>query len=197
MGSHKKEKGTKNKIHRYNIRISGSGGQGIISTGMLMGKSIAIGDGKNVAQSQSYGPEARGGATFTDIIVSDSEIYFPECDNLNLLVVFTNEAYEKFANKVIPEGLIIADEDAVEILVGTAQTVKVPFIKTAVNKYDKMIIANIISVGFISSYTKIVTPQSIKDSVIDQFEGSRHLELNLKALEEGFKMGKKFLEGNK
>ena len=80
-------------LSRTNIRISGSGGQGIISTGMLLGEAIAIGDGKNVTQSQSYGPEARGGATRADVIVSNGEIYFPECNDLDILLAFTYEAY--------------------------------------------------------------------------------------------------------
>ena len=77
-------------LSRTNIRVSGSGGQGIISTGMLLGEAIAIGDGKNVTQSQSYGPEARGGSTRADIIVSDGEIYFPECNDLDILLVFSH-----------------------------------------------------------------------------------------------------------
>jgi 2-oxoglutarate ferredoxin oxidoreductase subunit gamma len=177
------------RIERLNLRLSGSGGQGIISTGMILGMAISLGDGRNVSQSHSYGPEARGGATRVDVIISDGEIYFPECDMLDLLVAFTYEAYEKYAVKTKERGLIIADESAVDVLVGTAPTLKMPFIKRAKEKFGKSLFANIISLGFLSTYTKIVTQESIHDSVMEQFEKSRFRQLNLDALKEGFHMG--------
>jgi len=180
------------KLGRLNIRISGSGGQGVISTGMLLGEAIAIGDGRNVSQSQSYGPEARGGATRADVIVSDGEIYFPECNQLDILIVFTYEAYEKFAVLTKEEGLVIADESAVDVLVGSAKTVPVPFIRIAEKDFGRPIVANIIALGFLATYTKIVSQLSLQEVVTEQFEGSSHLELNLKALEVGFKQGAKY-----
>lgn len=182
------------KKHRLEIRISGAGGQGIISTGMLLGEAIAIGDGKNVSQSQSYGPEARGGATRADIIVSDGDIFFPECHKIDLLVAFTSEAYERYAQLMSEDGLVIADESASEIIIGSAKTIKVPFIETARKKFKKEIVANIIALGFLSTYTKIVSKKAIKDAVEDRFEGSKHLSLNLKALEEGFRLGRDYIK---
>ncbi len=182
------------KIDRLEIRISGAGGQGIISTGMLLGEAIAIGDGKNVTQSQSYGPEARGGATRCDIIVSDGEIFFPECKKLDILVAFTNEAYEKYAPAVKPEGIIIADAQAVQVQVGSAPTIQVPFLQIASEKYKRPIVANIIALGFLSTYLKIVSQKSIKDAVEEKFQNSRAFETNMKALEEGFALGREFLK---
>ncbi len=179
-------------IDRLNIRVSGSGGQGVISTGMLLGAAIAIGDGRNVSQSQAYGPEARGGAARADIIVSDGEIYFPECNDLDILIAFTPEAYEKFAVRAKPDGLVLADEDAVDVLVGNARTVKVPFLKTAQEKFSRPIVANIVALGFLSTYTKIVSKRALRDIITEQFSGSSHLENNLQALEEGFRLGGKF-----
>ena len=177
------------RIERLDIRVSGSGGQGIISTGMLLGEAIAIGDGRNVSQSQSYGPEARGGAARTDIIVSDGEIYFPECNRLDILVAFTYEAYEKYAVRAKSDGVVIADEAAVDVLVGTAKTLKVPFLQIAEKKFRRPIVANMIALGFLATYTKIVSHHSLREVVADNFAGTRHAELNLKALEKGFKQG--------
>ena len=177
---------------RYDIRISGAGGQGIISTGMLLGEAISIGDGKNVSQSQSYGPEARGGATRADIIVSDGDIYFPECQEIDLLVAFTPEAYEKYATAMKPNGIIVADKNAVNITVGQAKVVTVPFIEIATKKFKRPIVANIIALGFISTFLGIVSQKSIKDAVEDRFASSSHLELNMKAIEEGFKLGREY-----
>ena len=183
-------------IDRFEIRISGAGGQGIISTGMLLGEAIAIGDGKNVTQSQAYGPEARGGATRADIIISDDEIYFPECNKLDMLVAFTDVAYEKHSLSVKSNGLIIADESAVEITMGTAKTLKVPFIKSAKEKFGNPIVANIIALGFLSTYTGIVSKDSIMDAVKDKFEGSKYFDINIEALNFGFSLGKKYYKEN-
>lgn len=180
------------KIRRLNVRISGSGGQGIISMGILLGEAIAIGDGKNVSQSQSYGPEARGGTTRADIIISDSEIYFPECNKLDLLVAFTYEAYEEYAVQAKPDGLVIADMSAVDVLVGSAKTIQVPFIQIAEKKFKRPLAANMIALGFIAAYTKIVSRHSLRRVIIEQFASSKHANLNLKALEEGFNQGVKY-----
>ena len=181
-------------INRINIRVSGSGGQGIISTGMLLGEAIAIGDGKNVTQSQSYGPEARGGSTRADIIVSDGEIYFPECNDLDILLVFTYEAYGKFAAKTKPDGTVIADESAVDVIVGNAKTVQVPFIQLAEKQFKTPLVANIMAMGFLSTYTKVVTQNSLREVVEEQYSSTPHLEMNINALEEGFKLGSKFFK---
>jgi 2-oxoglutarate ferredoxin oxidoreductase subunit gamma len=188
--------GSKKRIHRkprlsfpLNIRLSGSGGQGIISAGMLLGEAIAIGDGKNVAQSQSYGPEARGGATRADIIVSSEEIFFPECSSLDILAALTPEAYEKYAPAVIPEGLILVEESAIDVLVGSASTVRAPFLEQASKTLRNPLAANMIALGFFAAYTEIVTRQSLRNVVAAQFSGTKYKEANLKALEAGFRMG--------
>jgi len=191
----KKNKRTKllpDRVERFEIRISGAGGQGIISTGMLLGEAIALGDGRNVSQSQAYGPEARGGATRSDLIISDGDIFFPECHEPDLLVAFTTEAYEKHAPLVKTDGLIIADESAVDIVMGNARTVKAPFIKLAEKEFGHPIVANIIALGFLATYTGIVSEKSIREAVEDRFAGTKYFDMNLKALEEGFKLGREY-----
>ncbi len=181
------------RIERINIRIAGSGGQGVISTGMILGRAIAIGDGKNVSQSQAYGAEARGGFANSDIIVSDGEIYFPKCDLLDLLVAFTYSAYEQNAPKVKQEGLILADERAVDVLVGTAKTMKIPFISTSLKKFRREITANMISLGFISSYLSLVSQSSLIEAIEEEYTGSKHLDLNIKGIRTGIALGKEYL----
>ncbi|MCP4714771.1 MAG: 2-oxoacid:ferredoxin oxidoreductase subunit gamma [Deltaproteobacteria bacterium] len=188
----KKKSSNKDSLKRLNIRISGSGGQGVISTAMLLGEAIAIGDGRNVSQSQAYGPEARGGATRADVIISDEEIFFPECNALDILIAFTYEAYEKFARLAKPEGLVIADEGAVDVLVGSSRTIQIPFINSARQLFKRPIVANIIALGFLATYTGIVTRDSLQEVVTEQYDGSPHLELNQQALAEGFRQGEAF-----
>ncbi|MFP4458662.1 MAG: 2-oxoacid:acceptor oxidoreductase family protein [Candidatus Zixiibacteriota bacterium] len=174
----------------FEIRLSGSGGQGLISAGVVLAEAIGIGDGKNVVQAQSYGPEARGGATRCDVIISDTEIYFPECTKFDILLCLTQEAYDKYANDLKPEGIMIIDEHDVEAL-SDFDIVEVPFIKSATDDLKAKIVANIIALGFIAQFTKVVTKKSLKQSVVNRFEGTKHLDLNDKALELGYKLAKK------
>jgi 2-oxoglutarate ferredoxin oxidoreductase subunit gamma len=193
----KKNGAGKKRIERLNIRIAGSGGQGVISTGMLLGRSIAIGDKKNVSQSQAYGAEARGGFAQSDIIVSDGEIYFPSCDLLDLLVAFNYSSYEQNAPLVKHEGLIIADESAVDVLVGSAKTVKVPFISTSLKKFKREIIANMIALGFLASYLSLVSENSLIDAIEEEYSGSKHLDFNIQGVRAGIALGDEFFEREK
>lgn len=196
--SHDEKRGKKaceraRKIQRIEVRISGSGGQGIISAGMLLGEAVAIGDGRNAVQSQSYGPEARGSATRADIIISDDEIFFPECHEIDILVALTPAAYTTHAPKVKPDGVIIADENSVETLVGEARTVRVPFVNLCREKLNTVVPVNICALGFLATYTHIVSVDSIRSAVEDKFAESRYREVNIKALELGLKLGKEYL----
>lgn len=193
----KKNGAGEKRIERINIRIAGSGGQGIISTGMLLGRAIAIGDKKNVSQSQAYGAEARGGFARSDLIISHGEIYFPSCDMLDLLVAFNYSAYEQNAPKVKQEGLIIADERAVDVLVGSAKTLKVPFISASLKKFNREITANMISLGFLSSYLSLVSENSIIDEIEEEFSGSKYFDLNIKGIRAGIRLGEEFLKMEK
>lgn len=174
----------------FEIRLSGSGGQGLISAGVVLAEAIGLGDEKNVVQAQSYGPEARGGATRCDVIISDTEIYFPECTKFDILLCLTQEAYDRYAKDLKPNGLLIIDEDDVEAF-GDADIVEVPFIRAAADEVGAEITANIVALGFIAQFTKVVTKKSLKKAVTNRFEGTKHLELNIKALEVGCRLAKK------
>lgn len=191
----KKQNGNKEKrLERVDIRISGAGGHGIISTGMILGEAVALRDGRNVSQSQAYGPAARGGAARTDVIISDGDIFFPECTMLDILIAFTYEAYERFAMDSKPNGIVIADEEAVDVLVGNARTIKVPFMKIARDKFKHAITANMIALGFLSAYTRVVSARALREIVGEQYNGTKFAELNLAALEEGFRLGKEYVK---
>jgi len=170
------------------IRLSGSGGQGLISAGVLLGEAIGIGDGKNVVQAQSYGPEARGGATRCDVLISNNEIYYPECTSYDILLCLTQMAYDKYNKYIKPNGTIIIDSE-IEAL-GGKKTVSVPFIGSARDKLGAVIVANIIALGFISEYSGIVSKKSIKASVAKRFDGTKHLNLNIEAIDVGMKLAK-------
>ncbi len=98
---------------RYDIRFSGSGGQGIITAGILLAQAAAIKGGKNAVQSQSYGPEARGGASKAEVIISDDEINYPKIVNPDIVISLTQEAYNKYAVDLKDDAVVIVDASMV------------------------------------------------------------------------------------
>src|SRR3989304_835524 len=98
--------------HRFEIRISGSGGQGVILAGIILAEAATL-DKKHVAQSQSYGPEARGGSSMSEVIISDEEIDFPRASKLDILVALTQEALGQNLPDLKTDGLLVVDSDLV------------------------------------------------------------------------------------
>ena len=94
---------------RSELRLSGSGGQGLILAGKILAEAAAIYDGKNATQSQSYGPEARGGSSRSEVIISDAEIDYPKAINIDLLLAFTQEACDKYCKDVKENGILLVD----------------------------------------------------------------------------------------
>jgi len=94
---------------RYEIRLSGAGGQGLILAGKILAEAAAIYENKNATQSQSYGPEARGGASRSEVIISDGDIDFPKASALDLLLCLTQEACDKYVGDLKTDGLLIVD----------------------------------------------------------------------------------------
>ena len=96
-------------MERLRLVFSGSGGQGVITAGIVLAEAAVLHENKNATQTQSYGPEARGGATRCDVIVSDSEIFFPKVIQPNILVCLTQEAYMKYHDMIRPGGILLID----------------------------------------------------------------------------------------
>src|SRR5512139_2207985 len=99
---------------RTEIRLAGEGGQGMILAGIILAEAAAIYDGKQATQTQSYGPEARGGASRSEVVISDGEIDHPEVLSPDVVLALSQEAYRKFAGTVNPNGLLVVDEDRVQ-----------------------------------------------------------------------------------
>ncbi|MGC9314319.1 MAG: 2-oxoacid:acceptor oxidoreductase family protein [bacterium] len=181
------------KEDRYEIRLSGSGGQGLITAGVILAEAIAVGDNKNAAQTQSYGPEARGGHTRCDVIVSDGDISFPEAIKLDLLLSLTQEAADVYAERLKPDcGLFIIDSDAVKRK-PQRPFIEAPFTQAAIDKLGSAVATNIVSLGFICEFTGQVTKKSLEEAVVDRFP-DRFAENNLKALKIGYDLAKKVLK---
>ncbi|MGC9336520.1 MAG: 2-oxoacid:acceptor oxidoreductase family protein [Candidatus Cloacimonadia bacterium] len=169
---------------KVEVRLSGSGGQGLILAGIILAEA-AILDGKKALQSQSYGPESRGGSSRADVIISDKEIYFPRAINLDILLCLTQEATDKFLPFLKPNGIFIYDTtniDHVNPIEG--ESIGLPFTELAIKHIKNAIVTNIIALSFLCKSTGIVTMDSLSEAVKKRVR-EKYVPLNLKALKLG------------
>ncbi len=172
--------------NRYEMRFSGSGGQGMILAGIIMAEAASIYGGKEAAQSQSYGPESRGGASKSEVIISDEEVDYPKATNIDAMLAMTQEAATKYFKDVKDEGILLVDSDEVkDVPQGKFKLYSFPIINTARNDLGKVITANIIALGMITELTGIVTRDQIEKAVLSRVPPA-FLDLNKKALHLGF-----------
>lgn len=173
---------------RYEIRLSGSGGQGIILAGRILAYAAAIYEGKNAVQSQSYGPEARGGASRAEVIISEEDIDYPKCTHLDALLALTQESLNKYLKDLKNGGILLADRDAVKSIPdGDHKLYHVPFISMAKDKIGKEIVSNIVALGALVKATKIVSEDSITQAVLNRVPKGTE-DLNVNAINCGFSL---------
>lgn len=173
---------------RTEVRLAGEGGQGMILAGIILAEAAAIYDGLQVVQSQSYGPEARGGASKSEVILSNEPIDFPEVIDADILITLSQEAYNKFAPDLKPEGLLIIDTDNVEELLHP-NAVRLPITTISKETTGRAITANTVTLGVLVELTGIVSKGAISQAVAARApRGTK--EINLAALEAGFEAAK-------
>ena len=165
---------------RIEFRLSGSGGQGVISAGIILADA-AIHDGKFAIQSQSYGPEARGGSSKAEVVISNEQIDYPKATTPNYVLCLTNDAFRLYGATADEKTTVFVDS-TVSIENTCAKVIQVPILEAAhcINPQG----ANIIAVAFLAGYTKAVARESVIESVKDQFP--RFIEKNMKCVEAGF-----------
>ncbi len=171
---------------RYEMRLSGEGGQGLVLAGKILAEAAAIYDDRNATQSQSYGPEARGGASKSEVIISDGEIDFPKAENLDLLLALTQEAFDKYHDDLKEGGLLLVDENAVKNLPEEMawKVFRVPFIQMAREELGRAIVANIVALGYIVQLSESVTHKAAEEAILARVPRGTE-ELNLKAFRLG------------
>jgi 2-oxoglutarate ferredoxin oxidoreductase subunit gamma len=183
----KRNKSKKND-DRFEIRLSGSGGQGLILAGVILAQAIGVGDGKNVVQTQSYGPEARGGASRADLVISDGEVYYPKSMKLDLLLALTQEACDKYYPDMKEGGTLVVDSTMVT-QIPTKNYYGFPFTRLAREEVGHVMVANVIALGAIAEITGIVSKSAIKEAVLSRAPRGTE-EKNSMALNLGFKIAK-------
>lgn len=171
---------------RYELRFSGAGGQGLILAGVIMAEAASIYDGKQAVQSQSYGPEARGGASKSEVVISDNAIDYPKATVVDALLALTQEACDKYSHDLKEGGVLLIDSDLVKRQPeGNFNVVAFPIINTAKNEVGREIVANIVALGAMVALTGVVSKESAEKAVLSRVPEA-FLELNKKAFNMGY-----------
>ena len=179
-------------MERYEIRLSGSGGQGLIVAGIILAESAGVYDGKFVCQTQSYGPEARGGASKAEVVISDEPIDYPKAIKPDLLLAMNQKACDAYFFDLKPTGLLIVDSTHVK-QVPTSRAVEIPFTQLAREKLKNEMVANVIALGALAALTGVVSLKSIEAAVLARVPRGTE-ELNKAALDTGIEAAKNFLQ---
>lgn len=170
---------------RYEVRLSGEGGQGLVLAGKVLAEAAAIYDDKNATQSQSYGPEARGGASRSEVIISDGDIDYPKAVNIDLLLALTQESVNKYCGDLKDDAIVLVDSEACEeVPEGPFTVYRAPIIKIAREEVGKVLVANIVALGFIAELAKVVSLEALEAAVLARVPKGTE-ELNLAAFKAG------------
>lgn len=171
------------------LLIGGFGGQGVILSGHVIGKAAALFDGKHSTMTQAFGPEARGSACSSQVIVSDTPVLYPYVRKPTLLVIMSQEAYTKFSPALSPNGMLLYESDLVELgtLPPGVRTASIPSTRFA-EELGRKLVSNIVMTGFLAAVTGIVSKEAARKAVEDSVPPGTE-RLNLAAFEKGFGHG--------
>lgn len=179
---------------RYEIRFSGAGGQGLITAGIILAEAASIIEGKHAVQSQSYGPEARGGASKSEVIIADGPIDYPKATVVDACLAMTQEAADKYANGIKAGGLLLLDSDFVKNEPkGDFKVIKMPIMRTAKEDLGREIVANVVALGAMIALTDVVSRDAGEQAVLRKVPEA-FKDLNKKAYSLGFEKVKELLK---
>lgn len=179
---------------RFEIRFSGAGGQGLITAGIILAEAAAIIEGKHAVQSQSYGPEARGGASKSEVIISDAPIDYPKATVVDACLAMTQESADKYANGIKAGGVLLIDSDFVKNEPkGDFKVYKMPIVRTAKDEVGREIVANVVALGAMIALTDAVSREAGEKAVLSRVPEA-FLELNKTAYNLGFDKVKALLK---
>ncbi len=168
---------------RFEVRLSGSGGQGIIVAGIILAEAAGIYEGKEVCQTQAYGPEARGGASQADVVISDTEIDYPKAIQPDVLLAMNQKACDTYARDLKPGGLVLVDSTLVHDL-PSKNVVALPFTQIARQEVGKEMVANIVALGALAKISGVVSVANLEKAVLARVPPGTE-ELNRRALAAG------------
>ena len=171
-------------VEKWQVRLSGTGGQGIIKAAMILAQA-ALSDGNTAVQSQVYGPESRGGATQGEVVISNGPIYYPKVIKPNFVLCLSPQAYQKFGNDVAPGGILMVDSHIENAAAPAGVTLlQLPVISVARNQIGNEICTNIVALGAIQGATDMVNDAVLQQAIVASFK-AKAKEINLKAFAAG------------
>jgi 2-oxoglutarate ferredoxin oxidoreductase subunit gamma len=169
---------------RYEIRLAGSGGQGLILAGVILAEAAGLYDGKFVCQTQSYGPAARGGASKAEVVISDAEIDYPKAVHPDVLLAMNQQSLADYVSDLQPGGLLLVDATLVREIPDHHRVFAIPFTEIAREQLGKVMAANIVALGALAALSGAVTLESLETAVLARVPPGT-AELNKKALAAG------------
>lgn len=179
---------------RKDIRIAGFGGQGIILAGIVIGRAASIHDNVYAVQTQSYGPEARGGASRTEVVISDSQIDYPKVQHADIFVAMSHEALMKYLDGLKDGGILIVDPDMIKeeevlpfIKEHNIKYFKAPVTRTAEEVIKLRIVANIVMIGAITKATHIISEEAARKAIAESVPPGTEAK-NIAAFEAGLEI---------
>jgi len=178
------------KAFRQEIRLAGSGGQGIIMAAIVLAEAAGVHEGKQVRQTQSYGPEAWGGTCKAEVVISDTPIDYPKVAKPDFLLAMNQASVNTYFGDLKPTGLLIVDSTLVS-KVPTAKTVSIPFTKIAREEFGTDLVANMVALGALGWLSKRVSVESLEKALLSRVPPGTE-ELNLKALRAGVKAAESY-----
>ena len=172
------------------VKIGGLGGQGVILSGIIIGRGATIYDQKHATMMQSFGPEARGSACSAQLIISDKPILYPYVTKPDILMVLSKDAYKKFYPEMKPEGTLLIESDLVQPEGINPQTklFSIPATRFA-EELGRRLIVNIVMLGFFAAKIEIVHHDAVRKAVMDSVPHGTE-DLNLRAFDKGYQYGK-------
>jgi 2-oxoglutarate ferredoxin oxidoreductase subunit gamma len=173
-------------MRKIEIRLAGTGGQGVILASVILAEAAGVYEGWYAVQTQSYGPEARGGASRADVIIADEPILYPKCRKLDLLVGLSQQAVDRYLPDLKLRGWALIDEFYVREC-PHPQTLCLPLSQTARQQLGRELFTNILTLGAIARITGLVSLESLNKAVASRVP-RQYLEINSKALKTGWEL---------
>ncbi len=182
---------------RIEIRLGGLGGQGIVKSGVILGEAASIYGGKEAVSTQSYGPESRGSACKSEIVISDTQIDYPLVLAPDILVALSTEAFVKYSPDLKEGGIAIIDSDLVKAgeIKQKVRIFRIPAAATAREVLKNALVTNVVMLGAFTAISKVVSADAMRKAIAKAFP--RFVELNRRAFDEGVRLGQEALKQEK
>ena len=173
------------------MRFAGFGGQGIIRSGIILGRAISIYDNRFATMNQSFGPEARGGACSSQLVISDTKILYPYVSKTDFLVAMSQEGYAKFIDELKDDGILIMDSNLVKSDT-KKRILSIPSTRFA-EELGNRIFANVVMLGFVTAITQLVSLEAMKKTIPESVP-ERFIDKNLQAFNKGYEFRQKAMD---